>query len=242
LNGFDYTFNKGERIGIIGKNGTGKSTFLNILTQTIPPDSGKVVIGETIKVGYYTQSGINPKPEQKVIDIIKEFGEYIPLTKGRTISAGQLLERFLFDRKKQHDYVEKLSGGELKRLYLCTVLIQNPNCLILDEPTNDLDIVTLNVLEDFLLDFLGCLIVVSHDRYFMDRIVDHLFVFKGDAEIEDFPGNYSDFRSYETSAVQEKEFKNTSGETQKKSWKKDSNSTLSYEEQKEYERLERAIA
>ena len=177
LNGFDYTFNKGERIGIIGKNGTGKSTFLNILTQTIPPDSGKVVIGETIKVGYYTQSGINPKPEQKVIDIIKEFGEYIPLTKGRTISAGQLLERFLFDRKKQHDYVEKLSGGELKRLYLCTVLIQNPNFLILDEPTNDLDIVTLNVLENFLLDYPGCLLVVSHDRYFMDKIVDHLFVF-----------------------------------------------------------------
>ncbi|WP_374226310.1 ABC-F family ATP-binding cassette domain-containing protein [Flavobacterium davisii] len=200
LNGFDYTFNKGERIGIIGKNGTGKSTFLNILTQTIQPDNGKVVIGETIKVGYYTQAGINPKPEQKVIDIIKEYGEYIPLTKGRTISAGGLLERFLFDRKKQHDYVEKLSGGELKRLYLCTVLIQNPNFLILDEPTNDLDIVTLNVLENFLLDYPGCLLVVSHDRYFMDKIVDHLFVFRGQGEIEDFPGNYSDFRAYEDSS------------------------------------------
>ena len=241
LNGFDYTFNKGERIGIIGKNGTGKSTFLNILTQTIPPDSGKVVIGETIKVGYYTQSGINPKPEQKVIDIIKEFGEYIPLTKGRTISAGQLLERFLFDRKKQHDYVEKLSGGELKRLYLCTVLIQNPNFLILDEPTNDLDIVTLNVLENFLLDYPGCLLVVSHDRYFMDKIVDHLFVFRGEGEIEDFPGNYSDFRSYEDSAEPVKEEK-AENSTSKNNWKEQqSKKSLSFNEQKEFQKIEREI-
>ncbi|MDY0089897.1 MAG: ABC-F family ATP-binding cassette domain-containing protein [Flavobacteriaceae bacterium] len=241
LNGFDYTFNKGERIGIIGKNGTGKSTFLNILTQTIPPDSGKVVIGETIKVGYYTQSGINPKPEQKVIDIIKEFGEYIPLTKGRTISAGQLLERFLFDRKKQHDYVEKLSGGELKRLYLCTVLIQNPNFLILDEPTNDLDIVTLNVLENFLLDYPGCLLVVSHDRYFMDKIVDHLFIFRGEGEIEDFPGNYSDFRIYEDSAEPVKEEK-SEGSTSKNNWKEQqSKKSLSFNEQKEFQKIEREI-
>lgn len=241
LNGFDYTFNKGERIGIIGKNGTGKSTFLNILTQTIPPDSGKVVIGETIKIGYYTQSGINPKPEQKVIDIIKEFGEYIPLTKGRSISAGQLLERFLFDRKKQHDYVEKLSGGELKRLYLCTVLIQNPNFLILDEPTNDLDIVTLNVLENFLLDYPGCLLVVSHDRYFMDKIVDHLFVFRGEGEIEDFPGNYSDFRSYEDSAEPVKEEK-AENSTSKSNWKEQqSKKSLSFNEQKEFQKIEREI-
>lgn len=241
LNGFDYTFNKGERIGIIGKNGTGKSTFLNILTQTIPPDSGKVVIGETIKVGYYTQSGINPKPEQKVIDIIKEFGEYIPLTKGRTISAGQLLERFLFDRKKQHDYVEKLSGGELKRLYLCTVLIQNPNFLILDEPTNDLDIVTLNVLENFLLDYPGCLLVVSHDRYFMDKIVDHLFVFRGEGEIEDFPGNYSDFRSYEDSAEPVKEEKSDLSNS-KSNWKEQQvKQGLSFNEQKEFQKIEREI-
>ncbi|MFA7444810.1 MAG: ABC-F family ATP-binding cassette domain-containing protein [Flavobacteriaceae bacterium] len=239
LNGFDYTFNKGERIGIIGKNGTGKSTFLNILTQTIPPDSGKVVIGETIKVGYYTQSGINPKPEQKVIDIIKEFGEYIPLTKGRTISAGQLLERFLFDRKKQHDYVEKLSGGELKRLYLCTVLIQNPNFLILDEPTNDLDIVTLNVLENFLLDYPGCLLVVSHDRYFMDKIVDHLFVFRGEGEIEDFPGNYSDFRIYEDSPPAPK---GGVDEVQKSNWKEQQvKQGLSFNEQKEFQKIEREI-
>lgn len=242
LNKFDYTFKKGERIGIIGKNGTGKSTFLNVLTTKVKPDGGKVVVGETVKFGYYTQSGIHSKTGQKVIDVIKEFGEFIPLTKGRQISAAQLLERFLFDRKKQYDYVEKLSGGELKRLYLCTVLIQNPNFLILDEPTNDLDIVTLNVLEAFLLDFPGCLIVVSHDRYFMDKIVDHMFVFKGDAEIEDFPGNYSDFRSYENSVVSEKDTKINAGENTKKSWKKDVNNTLSYEEQKEYKRLERSIA
>lgn len=238
LKNYNYTFNRGERIGIIGKNGTGKSTFLNILTQTIQPDAGKVIIGETIKVGYYTQSGINPKPEQKVIDIIKEYGEYIPLTKGRMISAGQLLERFLFDRKKQHDFVEKLSGGELKRLYLCTVLIQNPNFLILDEPTNDLDIVTLNVLENFLLDYPGCLLVVSHDRYFMDKIVDHLFVFRGEGEIEDFPGNYSDFRAYEDSVEPVKE-----EPKEKVNWKENQpkKAGLSFNEQKEYAKIERDI-
>ena len=183
FNKFDYNFLKGERVGIIGKNGTGKSTFLNMLTGQVQPDSGKVVIGETVQFGYYTQKGINIKPGQKVIEVVREFGDYIPLKKGRQISAGQLLERFLFDRKKQYDFVEKLSGGERKRLYLCTVLIKNPNFLILDEPTNDLDIVTLNVLESFLLDFPGCLLVVSHDRYFMDKIVGHLFVFKGEGEI-----------------------------------------------------------
>jgi len=240
LDEFSYSFQRGERIGIIGKNGTGKSTFLNILTQTMPPDSGKVIIGDTIKIGYYTQSGINPKPGQKVIDIIKEYGEYIPLTKGRIISASQLLERFLFDAKKQYDFVEKLSGGELKRLYLCTVLIQNPNFLILDEPTNDLDIVTLNVLESFLLDFPGCLLVVSHDRYFMDKIVDHLFVFRGEGKVEDFPGNYSDFRSYEDSA-EPKELNSVS--TEKINWKeKNAVSTgLSFNEQKEFNKIEREI-
>lgn len=239
MKNFDYLFNRGERIGIIGKNGTGKSTFLNILTQTLQPDSGKVVIGDTIKVGYYTQSGINPKPEQKVIDIIKEYGEYIPLTKGRTISAGQLLERFLFDRKKQYDFVEKLSGGELKRLYLCTVLIQNPNFLILDEPTNDLDIVTLNVLENFLLDYPGCLLVVSHDRYFMDKIVDHLFVFRGEGEIEDFPGNYSDFRIYEDSAEPVKD----DSPKEKVNWKDNQpkKGGLNFNEQKEFSKIEREI-
>lgn len=240
LKDFSYSFQRGERIGIIGKNGTGKSTFLNILTQTMQPDSGKVIIGDTIKIGYYTQSGINPKPGQKVIDIIKEYGEYIPLTKGKIISASQLLERFLFDAKKQYDFVEKLSGGELKRLYLCTVLIQNPNFLILDEPTNDLDIVTLNVLESFLLDYPGCLLVVSHDRYFMDKIVDHLFVFRGEGEIEDFPGNYSDFRAYEDSA-EPKVLNSVS--TEKTNWKeKQTASTgLSFNEQKEFNKIEKEI-
>jgi ATP-binding cassette subfamily F protein uup len=242
LDKFSYNFQQGDRLGIIGKNGTGKSTFLNILTGTLAPDSGKITIGETIKFGYYTQRGIEVKEGQKVIDVIREFGDYIPLKKGRQISAQQLLERFLFDRKKQYDYVEKLSGGEKKRLYLCTVLIQNPNFLILDEPTNDLDIVTLNVLEEFLLDFPGCLIVVSHDRYFMDKIVDHLFVFKGKTEIEDFPGNYTDYREYEASSIAEPTEK-TEASTEKKAWKKENSTsaTLTYNEQKEYNRLEKEI-
>lgn len=240
LDKFNYNFQRGERVGIIGKNGTGKSTFLNMLTQTTQPDSGKIIIGETVKFGYYTQAGINPKEGQKVIDIVREFGDYIPLKKGRQISAQQLLERFLFDRKKQYDFVEKLSGGERKRLYLCTVLIQNPNFLILDEPTNDLDIVTLNVLEDFLLDFPGCLIVVSHDRYFMDKIVDHLLVFKGEGVVEDFPGNYTDYRTYEDSKPPENT-SNSEDKKEKKNWKKDNNTALSYNEQKEYNNLESKI-
>ncbi|MUH36615.1 ABC transporter ATP-binding protein [Zobellia amurskyensis] len=245
LDKFDYNFTKGERIGIIGKNGTGKSTFLNIVTGSDQPDSGKVVVGETIKFGYYTQKGIDIKEGQKVIDVIRDFGDFIPLKKGRQISAQQLLERFLFDRKKQYDFVDKLSGGERKRLYLCTILIQNPNFLILDEPTNDLDIVTLNVLESFLLDFPGCLIVVSHDRYFMDKIVDHLFIFRGNAVIEDFPGNYSDFRTYEDSKVLEdrEEKANIKEVAAGKKEEKQSNSKnkLSYLEQKEYNNLERDI-
>ncbi|MDO5105077.1 ribosomal protection-like ABC-F family protein [Capnocytophaga sp.] len=240
LNKFDYNFLRGERIGIIGKNGTGKSTFLNLLTQKIQPDNGKIVIGDTIKFGYYTQVGIEVKEGQKVIEVIQKYGEYIPLLKGRTLSAAQLLERFLFDRKKQHDYVEKLSGGELKRLYLCTVLIQNPNFLILDEPTNDLDIVTLNVLENFLLDYPGCLVVVSHDRYFMDKIVDHLFVFRGNGVIEDFPGNYTDFRVYEESTPPA-ETASEKKETTKNTWRKDGLKGLSFNEQKEFNRLEKEI-
>jgi len=242
LDQYDYTFQRNDRIGIIGKNGTGKSTFLNLITGTDHPTNGKIVLGETVKFGYYTQGGITIKEGQKVIDVIRGFGEFIPLKKGRKISAQQLLERFLFDRKKQYDLVEKLSGGERKRLYLCTVLVQNPNFLILDEPTNDLDIVTLNVLESFLMDFPGCLIVVSHDRYFMDKIVDHLFVFRGDGVIEDFPGNYSDFRSYEDSQPKLAEKEKSSGE--KKEWKtpKTTANTLSFSEQKEYNRLEKEIA
>jgi ATP-binding cassette subfamily F protein uup len=236
LDKFEYVFQRGERIGIIGKNGTGKSTFLNMITGGLKPDSGKIIQGETIKFGYYTQDGIKAKPMQKVIDVVREFGDYIPLMKGKQISAQQLLERFLFSRKKQYDFVEKLSGGERKRLYLCTVLIQNPNFLILDEPTNDLDIVTLNVLENFLLDFPGCLLVVSHDRYFMDKIVDHLFVFRGEGKVEDFPGNYSDFRTYEDSTPVATEPKKLT--VLKAHTASQSDTKLSFNEQKELKNLE----
>jgi len=241
LHKFNYNFIRGERVGIIGKNGTGKTSLLNILTGSLAPDSGKVVIGETVKFGYYTQNGMIVKKGQKVIEVIREFGDFIPLKKGRQISAQQLLERFLFNRKKQYDFVEKLSGGELKRLYLCTVLIKNPNFLIFDEPTNDLDIVTLNVLENFLLDFPGCLIVVSHDRYFIDKIVDHLFVFRGNGVIDDFPGNYTDYRTYQDSIHKEKAV-DTAEAKPKNEWKKDSGKVkLSYNDQKEYQKLEKEI-
>jgi ATP-binding cassette subfamily F protein uup len=235
LDGFEYVFKKGERIGIIGKNGTGKSSFLNLLTGQIPVDGGKIVVGDTVKFGYYTQKGIKIKEGQKVIEVIKEFGEEIPLTKGRRISAAQLLERFLFDRKKQYDFVEKLSGGEQKRLYLCAVLIQNPNFLILDEPTNDLDVVTLNVLENFLLDYPGNLMVVSHDRYFMDKIVDSLFVFRGNGVVENFPGNYSDFRAYEDSKEPEPKVEKKEAVKREKTPQK---GKLSYNEKREFGILE----
>ena len=237
LDGFDYVFKRGERIGIIGKNGTGKSSFLNIITQKSEVDAGKVILGETVKYGYYTQAGIVVKPGQKVIEVVKEFGEEIPLAKGRRISASQLLERFLFDKKKQYDFVEKLSGGEQKRLYLCAVLIQNPNFLILDEPTNDLDVVTLNVLENFLLDYPGNLLVVSHDRYFMDKIVDSLFVFRGKGVVENFPGNYSDFRAYDSSLLKEK----TEKKEKEIHTKTVSKNTLSYNEKREFGALEKDI-
>ncbi|NER09044.1 ATP-binding cassette, subfamily F, uup [Muriicola jejuensis] len=246
LNKFSYSFLKGERLGIIGNNGTGKTTFLNLLTGKATPDGGKITTGETIQFGYYTQEGIQVKEGQKVIEVIREIGEYIPLKKGKQLSAQQLLERFLFDRKKQYDYVEKLSGGERKRLYLCTVLIKNPNFLILDEPTNDLDVVTLNVLESFLLDYPGCLVVVSHDRYFMDKIVDHLFVFRGGGVIEDFPGNYSDFRAYEDSSAgmrkEDEAQENTKSSAEKNHWREEGKrSGLSYAEQKEFKQLEKEI-
>jgi len=237
LKHFDYVFKKGDRIGIIGKNGSGKTTLLNLITEIVQPDTGKVVIGDTVKIGYYSQNGIDIKPEQKVIDVIREFGEFIPLTKGRSLSAGGLLERFLFDRKQQYDFVEKLSGGEQKRLYLCTVLIQNPNFLILDEPTNDLDIITLNVLENFLLDFPGVLLTVSHDRYFMDKIIDHLFVLK-DGEIKDFPGDYTDFKASQ-------DVKTTTTVNKIKNPTSKDNATIkpkvSYQEKKEFETIEKEL-
>ena len=196
-------------------------------------------MGRNLKIWILYKKGIKVKEEQKVIDVIKEYGDYIPLKKGRKISAQQLLERFLFDRKKQYDFVNKLSGGEKKRLYLCTVLIQNPNFLILDEPTNDLDIITLNVLESFLLDFPGCLIVVSHDIYFMDKIVDHLFVFKGDGVVNDFPGNYSDFRAYEDSRVKENK-ESLKNDKKESVYQKETKEKVgfSYKEQKEFKKLE----
>ena len=235
LKHFDYIFKKGERIGIIGVNGSGKSTLLNLITQNLTPDTGKVVIGDTVKIGYYTQDGIHVKPGQKVIEVIREFGEFIPLKKGKSLSAGNLLERFLFDRKKQYDFVEKLSGGELKRLFLCTVLIQNPNFLILDEPTNDLDIVTLNILESFLLDFPGNILIVSHDRYFMDKIIDHLFVLE-DGLISDFPGDYSSYRVYKDS-----EIKISTKEKKLDSRIADKKTAISYKEQKEFKQIEKDI-
>ena len=237
LDNFDYVFKRGERVGIIGKNGTGKSSFLNIITEKAPLDSGKVILGETVKYGYYTQAGINIKEGQKVIEVVKEFGEFIPLSKGRKISASQLLERFLFDKKKQYDFVEKLSGGEQKRLYLCAVLIQNPNFLILDEPTNDLDVVTLNVLENFLLDYPGNLLVVSHDRYFMDKIVDALFVFRGEGIVENFPGNYSDFRAYDSSAPKQVAEKKVVEKVEKK----ENKNALTFNEKREFGSLESDI-
>ena len=244
LRSFDYTFKRAERVGVIGKNGTGKTTFLNIITGSIQPDKGKVVVGDTVSFGYYTQDGIAVKEGQKVIEVIRAFGDFIPLKKGRQISAEQLLERFLFDRKKQYDFVEKLSGGERKRLYLCTVLIRNPNFLILDEPTNDLDVITLNVLEEFLLDFPGCLLLVSHDRYFMDKIVDHLFVFRGNGVVEDFPGNYSDFREAEAGRApepaQQKEQKADPAEDRGRR-EQETSRKLSYREQQEYKNLEKEI-
>lgn len=192
---FSYKFSAGERIGIIGANGAGKSTFLNMISGIITPDTGKIVQGDNTSIGYYTQDGIKLNEDKRVIEVIQDIAEYIPLEKGKKLSAAQLLEKFLFSRKHQQVYVSQLSGGEKRRLFLLTILIKNPNFLILDEPTNDLDILTLNVLEEFLGDFPGCVIIVSHDRYFMDKLVDHLFVFDGKGGIEDFNGNYSDYRS-----------------------------------------------
>lgn len=244
LSDFSYKFKPRERLGIAGKNGIGKTTFLNLITGQEKPDSGKIVIGETVQFGYYTQKGMKIKEEQRVIEVVREIADYITLEKGKTLSASQLLERFLFDRNKQYDYVSKLSGGEKRRLYLLTVLMKNPNFLILDEPTNDLDIITQNVLEDFLEEYPGCLVVVSHDRHFMKKITDHLLVFEGDGKVIDFPGTYAEYLFW-------KDEKKESVKTPKNGTKQETNTETipskpkikrSYKEQREFETLEKEIA
>ena len=197
LKGFDYTFKKGEKVGVIGKNGTGKTTFLNILQGIEPAGSGKINVGDTIIFGYYSQQGLEVKEDMRVIEFVKNIAESFPLASGGSLSASQFLNLFLFPPEQQFTYISKLSGGEKRRLHLLSILFRNPNFLILDEPTNDLDLPTLGVLENFLSEFQGCLLVVSHDRYFMDRLVDHLFVFEGEGEIRDFPGNYTQYREEE---------------------------------------------
>lgn len=240
IDSFDYTFKRGERLGIVGKNGVGKSTFLNILVGNEPVDKGKVVVGETVKFGYYHQDGIKIKDDQKVIDVIREIAEFIPLSGGRKISAAQFLERFLFPRDMHYNFVEKLSGGEKRRLYLMTILMANPNFLILDEPTNDLDIFTMSVLEQYLMEFQGCIIVVSHDRYFMDKMVDHLFVFEGEGKINDIIGNYMSYRAYQKEAKkQEKEeAKNEVADQREEVIPEQTKKKLSYKERQEFNGLE----
>lgn len=235
---FSYLFKRGERIGIIGKNGVGKTSFLNLITKTELPDSGLITPGETILMGYYKQENEDLKPTQKVIDCIKDIAESIPLASGGYISAGQMLEKFLFTPEQQYSPVEKLSGGEKKRLYLLQVLMSNPNFLILDEPTNDLDIVTLNVLEDYLETFPGCVLIVSHDRYFMDKLADHLFIFEGNGKIRDFNGQYSD---YWEDAKNDKPEKTKKIITPKIAPVKGIEKKLSYAEKKEIEELEKKI-
>ena len=242
LDHFDYTFRRAERVGVVGDNGTGKSTFLRLVTGELSPDAGKVVVGDTVVFGYYRQSGLEVQPGEKVIDVVRRYGDYLPLSGGRRLSAEQLLERFLFTRSQQWDYVEKLSGGELRRLYLCTVLIANPNFLILDEPTNDLDILTLTVLEDFLQEYPGVLLVVSHDRYFLDKIVDHLFVFQGDGRVKDFPGTYSEYRQWSRQQAAEQSREQASGEKPKAAWERGpQKQRLSYRQQQEYEAIEQEL-
>ncbi len=242
LDRFDYTFRRAERVGVVGDNGTGKSTFLRLVTGELPPDAGKVVVGDTVVFGYYRQSGLEVQPGEKVIDVVRCYGDYLPLSGGRRLSAEQLLERFLFTRAQQWDYVEKLSGGELRRLYLCTVLIANPNFLILDEPTNDLDILTLTVLEDFLQEYPGVLLVVSHDRYFLDKIVDHIFVFQGDGRVKDFPGTYSEYRQWSRQQAAEQPREQASGEKPKAARERGpQKQRLSYRQQQEYDAIEQEL-
>ncbi|MEL7587705.1 MAG: ABC-F family ATP-binding cassette domain-containing protein [Prolixibacteraceae bacterium] len=242
IDDFSYKFSRFEKVGIIGKNGTGKSTFLNVLTGAIAPDKGRTETGQTINIGYYRQEGITFKADDKVIDVVKNIAEVIQFEDGTKMTASQLLTRFLFPPETQYNLIEKLSGGERRRLYLCTILMQNPNFLILDEPTNDLDIMTLGVLEDYLAGFQGCVIIVSHDRFFMDEIVDHLFIFEGNGKIKDFPGNYSIYR--ESQLEKEKQEKQESVGSKAKTQPakvKQATTKLSFKEKKELEELESEI-
>jgi ATP-binding cassette subfamily F protein uup len=242
LKGFDYTFKKGDRIGIIGKNGTGKTTFLNILQGSEKADSGKVNIGDTVIFGNYSQQGLQIKEDVRVIEYVRSIAENFPLAKGGTLSAAQFLELFLFPPDKQYTYLSMLSGGEKKRLQLLTILFRNPNFLILDEPTNDLDLPTLGVLENFLSEFRGCLVLVSHDRYFMDRLVDHLFVFEGNGVVRDFPGNYSQYRESTDNRPQSTEKDEQKPATNNQQQATNNKKQLSYKEKREFETLEKEIA
>jgi len=245
VDGFDYLFKRGEKSGIVGKNGTGKSTFLNMIMGQEKPDGGKIVIGDTVAMGYFHQEGMDFKAGQKVIEVIRDIADVIPLKGGKKLSAIQLLERFLFPKEQHYQFVEKLSGGEKRKLYLLTILMQNPNFLILDEPTNDLDIYTLSALEEYLHNFPGCVLVVSHDRYFMDKMVDHLFVFEGEGIIRDFPGNYTQLRKQEKEQRAEerkaKEKKPSPKKAAPKAQVKTKKSSLSFKEKRELEELEKEI-
>ncbi|MDD5861004.1 MAG: ABC-F family ATP-binding cassette domain-containing protein [Prevotella sp.] len=241
LKDFYYNFSRFEKMGIVGNNGTGKSTFIKMLLGIVPPDSGRFDIGETVRFGYFSQEGLKFEEGKKVIDIITDIADYIDLGGGRKMTASQFLQYFLFTPEEQYNYVSKLSGGERRKLYLCTVLMKNPNFLVLDEPTNDLDIQTLQVLEEYLQDFPGCVIVVSHDRYFMDKVVDHLLVFKGNGVVKDFPGNYTQFREW--SALQPKATAETKEEKkeEKKDYHHDTRRRMTYKEKREYEQLTQEI-
>ena len=243
LNDFYYNFSRFEKMGIVGNNGTGKSTFVKMLLGEVAPDSGKFDIGETVRFGYFSQEGLKFRDDQKVIDIITDIADYIDLGGGKHMTASQFLNYFLFSPEQQHNYVYKLSGGEKRKLYLCTVLMKNPNFLVLDEPTNDLDIQTLQILEEYLQDFPGCVIVVSHDRYFMDKVVDHLLVFKGEGEIQDFPGNYTQFHDFQKMKSKEEEQQkptkssNTTANEAKKDYRNNTKRKMSFKEKREYEQL-----
>lgn len=248
LRNFYYNFARFEKMGIVGNNGTGKSTFIKMLLGEVKPDSGQFDIGETVRFGYFSQEGLKFREDQKVIDVITEIADYIDLGGGRHMTASQFLQFFLFTPEEQHNYVYKLSGGEKRKLYLCTVLMRNPNFLVLDEPTNDLDIQTLQVLEEYLQDFAGCVIVVSHDRYFMDKVVDHLLVFKGEGEIQDFPGNYTQYREWcrlqpktEGEGAEKKATKPTAKEQSSATQKKEGKRKMTYKEKREYEQLTKEL-